>query len=84
MFHRVNAHRTLADRCRALDHFEIADPGVDRWFICQILALEFDSVIDRRRMQLERNLFAGVQRHSAEAGGFGESLLNFRRGRHEA
>ena len=84
MFHRVNAHRTFADGCRSLDHFEIVDPGVDRWLVCQILALEFDSVIDRRRVQLERNLLAGVQRHSAETGGFGESLLNFRRGSHDA
>ena len=66
----VNAHRSFTDRGSTLDHFEIVDLGIDRRFIRQILALEFDPVISRRRMQLQRNFFARVERCPAEAGGF--------------
>ena len=81
MLDRMNAHRSLADGRRALDRFQILDPRVDRRLVRKILAFELDPGIDRRRLQLQRHLFARVQRGAADAGAAGESLL--RLGRHE-
>ena len=79
VFDRVHPHRAFANGRRALDRFQIVDLRVNRWFVLQILALEFDSVFDRRGLQLERNFFARVQRRAAEPSGLSQSLLNFRR-----
>src|SRR4029077_12456442 len=84
VFDGVDTHLTFADRGRALDHLQVVDLRVDRRFVVQILPFEFDSVIRRRWLQLQRNLFAGVQRHSAETGGFRERVLRFRRKNHGA
>ena len=80
----AHAHRSFADRSSTFDHFEIVDLGIDRRFIRQILAPELDSVVGRRRMQLQRNFLAGVQRRAAEAGRFRQRVLKFRRGSHDA
>ena len=79
MLDRVHADRAFADGGGALDRFQIVDLRVDRRLVRQILALEFDAVIDRRGMQLERDFFAGVQRGAAEAGGFGKRMLKLGR-----
>ncbi len=60
MLDRVHAHRAFANRCRPLDRFEIIDLGVNRRLLLQIFALEFDPVINWGRLQLQRDLFAGV------------------------
>ena len=39
---RVHAHRAFADRGRALDRFQVLDRRIDRRFVLQIFALEFD------------------------------------------
>ena len=44
----------------------------------QILAFEFDPVIDRRRLQFQRHFFAGVQRRAAKSSGFGYGMLKIR------
>ena len=48
----------------------------------QVFALEFDPMIDRRRLQLERYLFAGVQRGATESSGFRKRMLKL--GSHRA
>ncbi len=82
MLDRVHAHRAFADGGGALDRFQVFDFRVDRRLVLQIFAFEFDPVIDRRRLEAERDFFAGVQRDAAEAGGFSEGVLEFRRRRH--
>ena len=77
----VHAHRSFADRGRALDRFQVLDRRVDRRLVLEIFALELEAEIDRRRLQFERDLFAGVQRRAADARAPGESLL--RLGRHK-
>jgi len=84
MLDRMHPHRAVADGRRAFDRFQIVDLRVNRRLVRQILALEFDSVIGRRGLQLERNLFACVQRRAAEPGGFSEGMLKLGRGRHLA
>ncbi len=79
MFHRVHAHRAFPDGGGALDRFQVFDFRVDRRLVLQILALELDSEIDRRRLEAEGDFFAGVKRDAAKAGGFPEGVLNFRR-----
>ena len=49
MLDRVHPDRAFTDRRSALNRFQIGDVRVNRRFIRQILALEFDPVIDRRR-----------------------------------
>ena len=80
---RVHAHGAFADGRGALDHFQILYLGVDCRFVLQILALEFDSVIDRRRMQLDRHLFACVQRRAIESGSFANGMLKLGGSGHE-
>ena len=46
---------------------------------CKIFAFEFDPVIDRRRMQFERNFFAGVQRRAAKTGDLANRMLELGR-----
>ena len=72
---RVHAHRAFADGRGALDGFQVSDVRVDGWFILQIFAPEFDSVVHRRGMQFQRDLFARVQSGAAKAGGFGYRIL---------
>jgi hypothetical protein len=50
MLDRVHADSSLAERCRALDRFQIVDLRVDGWFVLQILSLKLDSMIHRRRI----------------------------------
>ena len=68
----------------AKDTRPVVDLRVNRRLILQIFAFEFDPVIDRRRMQLERDLFPRVQRGAAKPGGFAKSMLKLGRGRHPA
>jgi hypothetical protein len=82
MFDRVYPHRTFPDSRRALDCFEIVDPGVNCRLVLQILAFEFDPVISRCRMQLQRDFFAGVQRRTAQAGGLANGMLKLERRSH--
>jgi hypothetical protein len=82
MLDRVHAHRTFADGRGALDRFKIIDPGVNCRLVLQILALELNPVIDRRRMQFQRDFFSGVQRRSVEAGGLDNGRLKLGRGSH--
>ena len=78
MFDRVHPDRAFADGGGALDRFQILDVGVNHRLIRQVLAFEFDAVIDRRRLQLERDFFAGVQRGAAKSSRFGNSMLELR------
>ena len=64
--------------------FRLSILRVDRRLVLQVLALKFDPVIGRRRLQLKRDLFAGMQRSAAEAGGFGERVLLLLNGGHSA
>jgi hypothetical protein len=79
---RVHAHRAFANRRGAVDCLQVLDFRIDRRLILQIFALEFDSVIDRRRLQFERDLFAGMQGGARKAGSFAKCLLKFRRRGH--
>ena len=58
----VHSHRAFADGRRALDGLQIFDLRVNRRLVLQILAFEFDPVIDWRGLKFERDFFAGVQR----------------------
>jgi hypothetical protein len=71
----VDSHRALANCGGALDRFQILDFGVDRRFILQIFALEFNPVIHRRGMQLKRSFFTGVQRGAGKTGSLANCLL---------
>ena len=82
MFDRVHAHRAFADGRGALDCFEIFESGVNRRFVLQILALELNPMVHWRRMQFQRNLFAGMQRSAAEAGGLANGMLKLGRRSH--
>ena len=48
-------------RGRALDRFDVLDPGFHDGFVGQIRSLELESVSDRSRMQRECDLFAGMK-----------------------
>jgi len=76
--------RAFADGGGTLDRFEIFDPGVDGRLVLQVGPFELDAVVGRRGLQLERDLFAGVQRSPTQAGGFGERVLLLRNGGHSA
>ncbi len=78
VFDRVDAHRSFADGGGALDRFKIVDLRVNRRLILQIFAFELDSVIDRRRLQFERDLFSCVQRGAAKSGGFALAYVEIR------
>ena len=82
MLDRVHAHGAFADGRRALNSFEIVDPGVNCRLVLQILALELNPVADRRRMQLQGNFFPGVQCCAAKAGGFANGVLKLGRRSH--
>ena len=82
MLDRMHAQSSFAERRRALDCFKIADLRVDGWFVLQILSLKFDSVIRRRRMQLERDFLACMQGRAAKAGGFSNRMLKLRGNSH--
>ena len=69
MLDRVHPHRSFADRGRAFDRFQILDRRIDRRLVLQILAPELDAEVDRRRLQFQRHLFAGMQRCAADARG---------------
>src|SRR6266446_9541220 len=79
---RVHPDRTFPDRGGAFDRLQVYDVRINGRLIRQVFALEFDSVIDRRRLQLERYLFAGVQRGATESGGFRKRMLKL--GSHRA
>ena len=49
---------------------------------CKILASKLDAGIRRRGLNFQRDLFAGVQRRSADGGGLGESHLRLGDRRH--
>ena len=78
----VHADGTFTDGRGALDCLQILDPRVDGWLVLQILAPEFNSMIDRRGMKLERDLFARVQRRAAQTGGLANGMLKLRRRSH--
>ena len=74
---RVHSHTAFANRRRALDCFEVVDLRLNQRLISQIFAPEFDPVLGRCGLQLQRHLLAGMQRCAAESSGFGQSLLHF-------
>jgi len=76
------AHRTFTDGRGALDHFQILDLGVDGRLFLQIFAPEFNSMVRRCRMKLERDLFARVQCGAAKASSLTNGLLKLGRGGH--
>ena len=78
----MHPHRAFADGGGALDCFQVVDSRIDRRFVLQILALEFDPEIDRSRLQPERDLLARMQRRSAQTGGFTEGVLQLGRRGH--
>ena len=81
MLDSVYADRAFTDGCGTLDCLQIVDLRVDGWFILQIFAFEFDSVIHRRGMNFERHFFAGMQSGAGKAGGFADCMLKlWRRG----
>ena len=81
MFDRVNLDITFAERCRPLHGFHILDPGIDRRLVGQILAFKFPAVPRRRGMERQGHLFSRVKGAAADAGAFGEGLLERTHGR---
>ena len=49
--------------------------GMNRRNFLQIGAFELDAVIDRSRMQFQRDLLAGVQRHAGKASRLAQRVL---------
>jgi len=78
----VHADRAFADGGGALNCFQIVDLRVNGWLVLEIFASKLDSVIDRRGMKFERDLFAGVQGGSAKASDFAYAMLKFMRRGH--
>src|SRR2546430_9591556 len=79
---RMHPDRPFADRGGAFDHLQVGDVRVNGRLIRQIFAFEFDPMIDWGRLQLERHLFARVQRGAAESGRFRKRMLKL--GSHRA
>ena len=78
----VYADGALAYRRGALDHLQILDLGVDGRLFLQIFAPEFNSMVRRCGMKLERDLFARVQCGAAKARRLGYRMLKLRRRGH--
>ena len=82
MLDRVHPDRAFPDGGGALDRLQVRDVRVNSRLVRLVFALEFDPMIDRGRLQLERNFFAGVQRSAAESGRFRQGMLKL--GSHRA
>jgi hypothetical protein len=78
MLDRVHPDCAFANGGSSIDRFEVRDVGINHWLVRQILAFEFDPMIDRRRLQLEGYFFAGMQRRAAESSRFGNGMLELR------
>ena len=50
MLYGVNADRSFANGGGAFDRLQVFDARIDRRFVLEIAAFEFDPMIDRRRL----------------------------------
>src|SRR5438552_8180537 len=75
----MHSHRAFADSRGALYGLQIFDLRVNRRLVLQILAFEFDPVIDWRGLKLQGDFFARVQCGATKAGGFAKRVLKFGR-----
>ena len=71
----VHSNGSFADCRGALHCLQIFDSRVDRRLVLQVLASEFNPVIDWGGVKFEGDLFTGVQCGAAKAGGFADGLL---------
>ena len=83
MLDGMDAHRSFTDRGCAFHHFQVRDCRINRRLILEIFAPELDSVIHRRGVKFQRDLFACVQRSAAKTAGLAEGMLKLGRGRHK-
>src|ERR1700736_2060421 len=75
MLNGMYLYISLSYRSRPFDEFHMVDFRIDRRFIRQIDSLEFDSVIDRRRVHPQGDLGTRMQRCPGEARALSQRLL---------
>ena len=78
----MHPHRSFADGRGALYGLQIFDLRVNGRLILQILAFEFNPVIDWRGLKFEGDFFSRVQSGAAKAGRLAKRLLKFGRRGH--